>query len=164
MVLLSRKLCATFCLYYYIYMSLSFSRFLIPLHAHATAEKLSLKRASDYNYLKQSNCLKINGVDDSKKFTVLVVMLLENPNNFTNQSCDSILSYLLFILYFICRMHWIQFKYLRKTKWNYFLCLQLSCGWETYHSLWLIMKTMWKLSQTKVLTVVFFSLQIKGFL
>ncbi|ONM24341.1 Myosin-2 [Zea mays] len=35
-------------------------------------KKLSLKSASDYNYLKQSNCLKINGVDDSKKFTVLV--------------------------------------------------------------------------------------------
>ena len=160
MVLLSRKLCATFCLYYILYVlvwsvklsssSLSFSHFLIPLHAHATAEKLFLKSASDYNYLKQSNCLKIDGVDDSKKFTVLVVMLLENPTNFSNQSCASILSYLLFILCFMCRMHWILFKYLRKTKWNYFLCLQLSCGWETYHSLWLIMKTMWKLFQTKV--------------
>ncbi|CAD6217623.1 unnamed protein product [Miscanthus lutarioriparius] len=35
-------------------------------------KKLFLKSASDYNYLKQSNCLKIDGVDDSKKFTVLV--------------------------------------------------------------------------------------------
>jgi myosin heavy subunit len=57
--------------------SISFSHFLILLHAHATAEKLFLKSANDYNYLKQSNCLKIDGVDDSKKFTVLVVMLLE---------------------------------------------------------------------------------------
>lgn len=31
-----------------------------------------LKSANDYNYLKQSNCLKIDGVDDSKKFTALV--------------------------------------------------------------------------------------------
>uniref|UniRef100_A0A804QFJ9 Myosin-2 n=1 Tax=Zea mays TaxID=4577 RepID=A0A804QFJ9_MAIZE len=35
-------------------------------------KKLFLKSANDYNYLKQSNCLKIDGVDDSKKFTVLV--------------------------------------------------------------------------------------------
>jgi hypothetical protein len=27
------------------------------------------------------------GVDDSKKFTVLVVMLLENPNNFQPKLC-----------------------------------------------------------------------------
>ncbi|RCV13512.1 hypothetical protein SEVIR_2G363800v4 [Setaria viridis] len=35
-------------------------------------KKLFLKSANDYNYLKQSNCLRIDGVDDSKKFTVLV--------------------------------------------------------------------------------------------
>ncbi|CAL5086119.1 unnamed protein product [Urochloa decumbens] len=35
-------------------------------------KKLFLKSANDYNYLKQSNCLKIDGVDDSNKFTVLV--------------------------------------------------------------------------------------------
>ncbi|CAL5062174.1 unnamed protein product [Urochloa decumbens] len=35
-------------------------------------KKLFLKNANDYNYLKQSNCLKIDGVDDSNKFTVLV--------------------------------------------------------------------------------------------
>ncbi|WVZ66362.1 hypothetical protein U9M48_015595 [Paspalum notatum var. saurae] len=35
-------------------------------------KKLFLKSANDYNYLKQSNCLRIDGVDDSKKFTALV--------------------------------------------------------------------------------------------
>ncbi|KAG2637687.1 hypothetical protein PVAP13_2NG533600 [Panicum virgatum] len=35
-------------------------------------KKLSLKSANDYTYLKQSNCLRIDGVDDSKMFTVLV--------------------------------------------------------------------------------------------
>lgn len=58
------------------------SHFLIPLYAYAAvAEKLFLKSANDYNYLKQSNCLRIDCVDDSKKFTVLVVMLLENSKS-----------------------------------------------------------------------------------
>ncbi|XP_062189417.1 myosin-3-like [Phragmites australis] len=35
-------------------------------------KKLFLKSANDYNYLKQSNCLRIDGVDDAKKFSVLV--------------------------------------------------------------------------------------------
>lgn len=57
------------------------SHFLIPLYAYAAAEKMFLKSANDYNYLKQSNFLRIDGVDDSKKFTVLVVMLLENSKS-----------------------------------------------------------------------------------
>ncbi|XP_062187269.1 myosin-1-like isoform X2 [Phragmites australis] len=35
-------------------------------------KKLFLKSAIDYSYLKQSNCLRIDGVDDAKKFSVLV--------------------------------------------------------------------------------------------
>ncbi|KAL6657794.1 hypothetical protein ACP70R_005574 [Stipagrostis hirtigluma subsp. patula] len=35
-------------------------------------KKLYLKSPNDYNYLKQSNCLRIDGVDDAKKFSVLV--------------------------------------------------------------------------------------------
>jgi hypothetical protein len=35
-----------------------------------------LRSASDYNYLSHSNCLRIDGVDDAKKFSVLVVKLI----------------------------------------------------------------------------------------
>ncbi|KAK3127393.1 hypothetical protein QOZ80_7AG0572710 [Eleusine coracana subsp. coracana] len=35
-------------------------------------KKLFLKNASEYNYLKHSNCLRIDGVDDANKFSVLV--------------------------------------------------------------------------------------------
>ena len=52
------------------------SQFLILLYLYAAAEKLFLKSASDYNYLKHSNCLRIDGVDDAKKFSVLVVKLI----------------------------------------------------------------------------------------
>lgn len=38
-------------------------------------EKLNLKVASEYNYLKQSNCLTIDGVDDAKKFQMLLEAL-----------------------------------------------------------------------------------------
>lgn len=37
------------------------------------AEKLKLKRASEYKYLNQSNCLAIDGVDDAEKFHMLMV-------------------------------------------------------------------------------------------
>lgn len=37
------------------------------------AEKLKLKRASEYKYLNQSNCLAIDGVDDAEKFRMLMV-------------------------------------------------------------------------------------------
>jgi myosin V len=37
---------------------------------------LFLKNASDYNYLRHSNCLSIDGVDDAKKFSVLVVKII----------------------------------------------------------------------------------------
>lgn len=55
--------------------SFSLPNSIFPLHAYAAAEKLYLKSANDYNYLKQSHCLRIDGVDDSKKFTVLVVII-----------------------------------------------------------------------------------------
>ncbi|GJN11366.1 hypothetical protein PR202_ga29552 [Eleusine coracana subsp. coracana] len=48
------------------------SHFLILLILYAAAEKLFLKNASEYNYLKHSNCLRIDGVDDANKFSVLV--------------------------------------------------------------------------------------------
>jgi myosin V len=35
-----------------------------------------LRSASDYNYLSHSNCLRIDGVDDAKKFSVLVVKFI----------------------------------------------------------------------------------------
>ncbi|KAM7251120.1 hypothetical protein ACFE04_023003 [Oxalis oulophora] len=38
-------------------------------------ERLNLKVPSDYNYLNQSECLKIDGVDDAKKFRQLVKAL-----------------------------------------------------------------------------------------
>ncbi|KAI3427532.1 uncharacterized protein J3R85_009358 [Psidium guajava] len=38
-------------------------------------EKLNLKVASEYNYLKQSDCLTIDGVDDAKKFQMLLKAL-----------------------------------------------------------------------------------------
>jgi hypothetical protein len=47
------------------------------LYACAVAEKLLLRDADYYNYLKQSACLRINGVDDAKRFSSLLVMLLE---------------------------------------------------------------------------------------
>ncbi|KAL2472850.1 Myosin-2 [Forsythia ovata] len=37
--------------------------------------RLRLKRASDYNYLNQSDCLAINDVDDAQKFHILVEAL-----------------------------------------------------------------------------------------
>ena len=63
-----------------IFVHISSFHFLIQLHAYSAAEKLFLKSANDYNYLKQSNCLRIDGVNDSNKFTALVVMLLEISN------------------------------------------------------------------------------------
>lgn len=97
------------------------------------AEKLFLREASYYNYLKQSSCLKIDGVDDAKRFSSLLVMYLQIYNVSFETSAILVTCYLCH--FFICRVHWILFKYLGKTKWNYFLCLQLSCGWETFHSL-----------------------------
>ncbi|BBH01849.1 myosin 2 [Prunus dulcis] len=38
-------------------------------------EKLKLKRASEYKYLNQSNCLAIDGVDDAEKFRMLMEAL-----------------------------------------------------------------------------------------
>lgn len=38
-------------------------------------DRLRLKRASDYNYLNQSGCLAINGVDDAQNFHILVEAL-----------------------------------------------------------------------------------------
>ncbi|XP_021833127.1 myosin-2 isoform X1 [Prunus avium] len=38
-------------------------------------EKLKLKRASEYKYLNQSNCLAIDGVDDAEKFHMLMEAL-----------------------------------------------------------------------------------------
>ncbi|CAI9760466.1 unnamed protein product [Fraxinus pennsylvanica] len=38
-------------------------------------DRLRLKRASDYNYLNQSGCMAINGVDDAQKFHILVEAL-----------------------------------------------------------------------------------------
>ncbi|XP_030549734.1 myosin-2 [Rhodamnia argentea] len=41
----------------------------------ALKEKLNLKVASEYNYLRQSDCLTIDGVDDAKKFQMLLEAL-----------------------------------------------------------------------------------------
>ncbi|XP_048420103.1 myosin-2 isoform X3 [Pyrus x bretschneideri] len=38
-------------------------------------ERLNLKRASEYKYLNQSDCLEIDGVDDARKFHILVEAL-----------------------------------------------------------------------------------------
>ena len=40
------------------------------------AEKLNLRMASEYRYLNQSDCLPIHGVDDARKFHMLMVSLL----------------------------------------------------------------------------------------
>lgn len=37
------------------------------------AERLNLKMAKEYNYLAQSDCLVINGVDDAQRFHKLMV-------------------------------------------------------------------------------------------
>lgn len=39
------------------------------------AERLNLKMASDYKCLSQSGCLAIDGVDDARKFHMLVVII-----------------------------------------------------------------------------------------
>lgn len=36
--------------------------------------RLRLKRACDYTYLNQSDCLEIHGVDDDQDFSTLMVM------------------------------------------------------------------------------------------
>lgn len=38
------------------------------------AERLNLKVANDYNYLNQSECLTIDGVDDAQNFHNLMVI------------------------------------------------------------------------------------------
>lgn len=40
------------------------------------AERLSLRAATEYKYLNQSDCITIAGVDDAKKFHQLVVYYL----------------------------------------------------------------------------------------
>lgn len=45
---------------------LTFSCFLI--------EKLNIKSATEYKYLRQSNCYLISGVDDAEEFRVLMVL------------------------------------------------------------------------------------------
>lgn len=37
-------------------------------------DKLKIKGATEYNYLNQSDCLVLNGVDDAKKFHMLMVI------------------------------------------------------------------------------------------
>ena len=38
------------------------------------SEKLNLKSAHDYKYMKQSNCFSITGVDDAERFRVVQVI------------------------------------------------------------------------------------------
>lgn len=39
------------------------------------AEKLNLKNADEFKYLRQSNCYTISGVDDAEQFRVVMVSL-----------------------------------------------------------------------------------------
>lgn len=43
------------------------------------AEELNLKAAYKYEYLKQSDCLTIDNVDDAKRFHVLMVNFSSSP-------------------------------------------------------------------------------------
>lgn len=38
------------------------------------AEKLNLKKADEFKYLRQSNCYTISGVDDAEQFRVVKVL------------------------------------------------------------------------------------------
>lgn len=40
----------------------------------SNAEKLNLKTANEYKYLRQSNCYTISGVDDAEQFRVVMVL------------------------------------------------------------------------------------------
>ncbi|KAK6132636.1 hypothetical protein DH2020_033625 [Rehmannia glutinosa] len=47
--------------------------------------RLRLKRASDYKYLNQSDCLEIHNIDDAQKFHILMVMYISfSVTKFTN--------------------------------------------------------------------------------
>ncbi|KAH0986757.1 hypothetical protein GBA52_013934 [Prunus armeniaca] len=54
--------------------TISFINSVLALH-QCLKEKLKLKRASEYKYLNQSNCLAIDGVDDAEKFHMLMEAL-----------------------------------------------------------------------------------------
>lgn len=47
------------------------------------AEKLNLRSAGDYYYLKQSNCLIIDGIDDAKQFHILLVSCITGGRLFS---------------------------------------------------------------------------------
>lgn len=43
---------------------------------HVFLGRLRLRRASDYKYLNQSDCLEIQKINDAQKFHILMVMQL----------------------------------------------------------------------------------------
>lgn len=54
------------------------------------AEKLNLRAANEYIYLKQSDCLRINNEDDAERF--LELMVSEDPSSLLYDSlfmCDT---------------------------------------------------------------------------
>ena len=112
------------------------------------AERLNLKMASDYKCLSQSGCLAIDGVDDARKFHMLVVIIeiaITNCQEKRDGCCNHHAAvnaprFLVYCFYPLFssfshppRKHLILFEFVRKIKNRCFQCWLLCYGLGTYH-------------------------------
>ena len=104
--------------------------------SYMSTEKISLKIASEYKYLRQSNCYTITGVDDAERFRVVTVCfwlpIFLHIAFFLRffLFCVEIIFFTYEFAYGLTtfRKLWMLFMSVRKTKRVYLQCLLQYCG------------------------------------